>query len=262
MPDAAVANQDLQSLIQTAARPDEGQPAPADAAPSGESAPLGEIANSLVQLMQADPSLAAKVADLIEQHYSGGGEGMVEAGNVQPAAAPVSVPPAPEPAAPAAAAQAPAQVPPEFVQRLAALEQAIEQMQRPLADYQLDRELAQLRQMYDRYRQHYGDVLPEKFDDLERPVLEKYQAILEGRIPPHELAFRMALDEVLHKGDTPLRDRILAAVARQAPQAPRVEGTGGMAAAAEEKPPIPRTTAERMERLKELYRTLLQNPGE
>lgn len=155
------------------------------------------------------------------------------------------------------------QVPPELMQRLTALEQTIAQMQRPLADYQLDRELAQLRQSYDKYRKHYGDVLPERFDELEKPVLEKYQAILEGKIPPHELALRTALDEVLHSDDTPLRDRLLAMAAQQAPQPPRVEGSGGMTAApTNEEQPIPRTTAERMARLKELWKMLNQNPGE
>jgi len=200
----------------------------------------------LAQLLQEDPTLAAKIADLIEQHYSGGEV-------MQPQEQPQ----------PQVALEPQAQVSPELAQRLAALEQTITQMQRPLADYQLDRELAQLRQNYGNYRKHYGDVLPENFDELEKPVLEKYQAILEGRIPPHELALRTALDEVLHSGDTPLRDRLLASVAQQAPQPPRVEGTGGMAAASTaEEQPTPRTTAERMARLKELYKTLLQNPGD
>jgi hypothetical protein len=134
-------------------------------------------------------------------------------------------------------------------------------MQRPLADYQLDRELAQARQRYEQLRQHYGDILPSDFNEMERPVLEKYNAILQGQVPPHELAVLLAAAEKLHSGDAPLRDRILAAVAQQAPAAPPVEGRGGMAPATSEKPPIAKTTAERMERLRELWRSMMQNPG-
>jgi len=264
VPEAAVNNpgsqdaQDLRSLIQTAAQPDHTQAPEAVGGGGGDAA---ELANSLVQLMQADPGLASKIADVIEQHFSGGGSMSEPLGNMPVAPEPQSSLAPPGPPAPGAAAAS--QVPPDLLQRLAALEQAVNHMQRPLADYQLDRELAQLRQRYEQLRQHYGDVLPDKFDALERPVLEKYQAILQGQIPPHELAFLAALSETLHSGDTPLKDRILAAVAKQAPQAPRVEGPGGMAAANEEKPPVARTTAERMERLKELWRTIMsQNPGE
>jgi len=226
--------------------------------PAPQSDELTDLVVSLVELMQADPTLAAKMADVIEQHYVGGDAMPVPDSTPMPQEAPA---PAPQMQAPQA--QAEAQLPPEVLQRLATLEQALDQIQRPLADYQLDKELAQMRQAYGKYRQHYGDVLPENFDELERPVLEKYQALLEGKLPPHELALKVALDEVLHGGDTLLKDRLLASVAKQAPQVPRVEGAGGSAAApAAEERPTPRTTAERMAALKELYKALQQNPGQ
>lgn len=259
-------NQDLKGLIASAAQPDEQQPSRGGEAAATGQGGANELASSLAELMQADPVLAGKIADLIEQHFGGGEqvqgvEGIPAAPAAPDTGAAASPGAAQVPPQPVAVPVADQQVPQELLQRLAALEQAVSQMQRPLADYQLDRELAQLRQRYDQLRRHYGDVLPEKFDELEKPVLEKYAAILEGKVPPHELALLAALSETLHGGDTPLRDRLLAAAAKQAQQAPPVEGRGGMAAAAEEKPPVPRTTAERMERLKELWRTLNQTPG-
>ena len=116
---------DIQSLIQTAAQPQEPQPQQFD---EGFDAPdaFGSAVGALAQLLQEDPTLAAKIADLIEQHYSGGEV-------MQPQEQPQ----------PQVALEPQAQVSPELAQRLAALEQTITQMQRPLADYQLDRELAE-----------------------------------------------------------------------------------------------------------------------
>lgn len=260
---------DVQSLISSAAQGEpQGEPTVANPQ-EPQIDDNAQLVHELVGLLQQDPELANKIADVLEQHF-GGGEQMNNQQDLPvQSAAPAQAPPmqaGPAPEVQPSLVQSPpvqaSSVPPEVMQEVAALKQALAPLQAIAQDYQADREASRLRQRYDQLRQHYGDLLPQDIAELSQPLSDKYNAIVNGQVSPYELALLLAASDKLHGGDAPLKDRLLASVAQQGTNAPPVEGIRGVAPSTEQKRPIPRTTAERMEQLKQMWSTLMQQqPG-
>lgn len=254
----APSDTNLQSLIGTAA-PQGGSPVSgAPGAPGAPNAPGGteieQLSRELAQLMVSNPQLAQQIVNVLE----GQGAGTAGAPTMPPRPSAPSVPPAPAPnPSPTPAMD------PQLMQELAALKGQVGAMQAPLADYQLQQQLNDASKKYGTFRQHFGPVLPENFDQLQRPMLEKYQALLNGQIPHHEAALHLAVLEHALQGDKPLKDRLVAALASQGGQPPAVEGKGGTVVG-QQAPTnkVYKTTAERLAALKQLHAQMMAaQPG-
>jgi hypothetical protein len=202
--------------------------------------------------MVSNPALAQQIVGVLEGH------GAPQPG--APAPAPVPQPGVPSPAAPPRPSAGPD---PAVMQELAALKGQVGAMQAPLADYQLQQQLHDASKKYSTIQPHFGTVLPEDFGQLEKPVLEKYQALLNGQIPPHEAALKLAVLEHALQGDKPLKDRLVAAMASQGGQPPAVEGKGGAVPGVQTPAKkVYHTTAERLAALKQLHEQMMAaQPG-
>lgn len=229
-------------LIRSAGAPDTGETT-AEVPQESDVATGDDPVVMLYELLQRDPGLAAKMADLIEHHYGGGNmEGYSFAPEVPaPAATPpaTSVPPATTPQ-PAASQQA---LPPELLARLDRVEQ--EQ-----ANMAVERELADVRKEYEALKQDFP-ILPELADEeLLQIALDK------GGIPLKDALLIWAVDK-MRQGETPVADRITAHMLEQskAKKLPGVEGKGGSIPSGEAQPPqsLKEARAFAKDRLKALF---------
>ncbi len=240
---------DPQQLIQTAGQPD---------APQGNN--VEELARELATLMHNDPAKAEAILSAIE-----GGPTMNDVpapaltgtpGPMPPGAMPPgAMPPGPMPGAPPAGPTAS----PEVMQKIMELEQQMQMANQTLGDYRLDRELNDLRGKYGQMRDHFGSALPEDFSALESPVLQNYRDLMEGKLPPHEVAFKLAALEQALQGDGKLQERLVASAAQNRPNVPTPEGKGGgVPGSTPEQPQIYRTPGERLQALKKLWGNMQQ----
>lgn len=243
---------DPQQLIQTAGQPDS---APNETSQNN----IEELARELATLMNNDPAKAEAILSVIE-----GGPAM----NDVPA--PVSPSPTDQTMGPnigpnmgpnmgPAMGNTGQNMSPEFMQKLMELEQQMQMANQTLGDYRLDRDLNDLRGKYGQLREHFGPALPEDFSALETPVLERYRDLMEGKLPPHEVAFKLAALEQALQGDGKLQERLIAAAAQNRPNVPTPEGKGGGVPGSTQEPPqVYRTPAERMQALRKLWNNMQQ----
>lgn len=206
------------------------------------------IAKQLAELMVSNPDIVAMIADVLESFVSEKEEPSMSLPGGQapvgPAAAPESSAPAiTAPTAPPTAVQQSAQtVDPEMLARLT-------QIERQMADHEVDRELSRIGGRYGQLRSHFGDVLPEKVE--ERALLQKVHEIISGKASPFDVALATMLLEQVTSGEGTFRDRILASAANTMQKPPAVEGRGGGVAASEGAPDVSKmSTTELMNYIK------------
>lgn len=234
---------------------------------TSESDTATEVVSLFVALLEQDPELAAKIADTIEQHYSGGvSDYMVTPTPNLPAggtmaeftASTASVPAAPAAPvssttpSPTAAPETPnsgSGLPEEFIQRLERLE--ISQ-----AEAELDRELAAVRDEYNKLKEQLP-VLP---DLNEQEILQI--AYDRGGLPLKD-AFNIWVAQALMSapGEGSIADRIVAAVMQKSKTntLPRVEGRGGSIPSGEGAKPTSVKEANAM--VKDLIKAMRGFPG-
>ncbi|BCV23296.1 hypothetical protein [Gelria sp. Kuro-4] len=196
---------------------------PADMVPAAEepAAPEDNPVAMLAVLLQNDPELALKIADVIEQHYGGGSmfdngaPGMPPASPMAPANPPATPTPPAAQAAQGIAPSAGAAIPPELIDRLGRVESA-------QADMMLERELGEAKQEYATLKEQLP-ILPDLNDQ------ELLQIALErDGLPLKEALYIWAMQK-MKSGEGPIADRIAAAVMSKskARGLPPVEGKGG-----------------------------------
>ncbi|MGQ9698970.1 MAG: hypothetical protein ACUVRO_13385 [Armatimonadota bacterium] len=200
--------------------------------PPGGGAGLDDLARRIAALMTRDPSLAARIADVLED--VGKGVSQVENAGVSQGAALAAQAPVDEPA------------PQQAVDPLLAAR--LEQIEQALADQEVDRELSRLMSRYNDLRHHFGGVLPEALDD--KAVLQKAYDVMAGKVSPFGLALAAYILEQVTSGEGTLRDRILASAAQQAHKPPAVEGRGGGVAAGGEELPKAKNASDLMRLLR------------
>lgn len=228
--------------------------------PASDDSNMGQ---ELMDLMQADPALARKIADVIEQHYSsnteGGNQSMNEHGNqgspmpgmegnpaatapaggAVPAGAmgPVSAPAAPISQAPAmgpaqgapemSGAQQQMNIPPELINRL-------QNVERGQAQMSLDRELAEAKNDYQQIKEQLP-ILPDLND---KELLQV--SYNKGGMPLKDALIYWAWNKLQEgSGEGTLADRIMAQKMNQSQTGglPKVEGKGGGIPSGAEAPP-------------------------
>lgn len=226
----------------------------------------------LATLLEQDPELTRKIANLIEEHYGGGMMGGFGEVPTMPTMAPASgfgasapteatpVPGfgAPTPAAPTSGFGAPtatptpgatgASLPPELLERLDRVEQS-------QADMAVQRELEEARQEYEAMKEQLP-ILPE-MDDQELIQI----ALDKGGLPLQDALVLWAMQK-MREGEGAISDRLMAALMEQskAKGLPSVEGKGGMIPSGEV--PQPQSLREARGLAKDRLRALFSNtPG-
>lgn len=268
--DATKDNKDQQTtpadLIKSAAPEDQSQAAPAQEPSSVDD---GNPVEMLVALLQQDPELAGKVADLIEQHYGGGtvndltpGGGMPhmahgdmgDMGGMGSMGGPVGPigpmapagPAGPPGVAPPMAGPTPAAVPPELIDRLNRLEQSH-------ANMALDKELADAKQEYAALKEQIP-ILPDLNDN------ELLQIALDKGGLPLKDALALWAVQKMREGEGTVADRIMAAMMEKskAKGLPSPEGKGGAIPSGEAQPPQSLKEARSLakDRLKALFSSM------
>lgn len=251
----------VSELIKTAATPDQqpelspdAKAAPPEAvAPAAKGSPdavVEALGKQLAGLIMANPEIADKIADVLENLGKEEPKGMMQqaAGTAPPMGGPVPEAPAVAPQGVAGPAIDP-------------LTQArLEEIERQLADFEVDKELSRLSGRYSQLRPHFGDVLPESLE--EKALLKKVHEIATGRASPFDLALSALLLEQITSGEGTLRDRLLAAAAKNVQKPPAVEGRGGGVATAEGSPDVGKmSTTQLMDYIKNALAARRGQPG-
>jgi hypothetical protein len=206
-------------LIGTAATDQEPAPVAEAQTEPAATQPEDDPVAMLATLLERDPELTRKIADLIEQHYGGGN--VNELGGV-PQAAPTAAPmgavnaqpamPTPTPPVPSA----PTVVPPELMERLNRVEQA-------QANLAVEKELEEARKEYEALKEQMP-ILPELNDQ------ELIQIAIDRNGLPLKDALALWAWQKMREGEGTIADRLMAAMMSKskAKGLPAVEGKGGM----------------------------------
>lgn len=192
-------------------------------------------------LLRNNPELANRIADTIEEFFSGGGQ-------KETAVPPQTTAPQSQQSAPADSGLSPA-----IMAVLQALDGRLSQLERHQANMELDRELAETKKEYEKLKEHFP-ILPELSDN------EILQIAVEREGLPLKDALYLWAVQKLMEGDGTVADRLVAAKIEQSKgkQAPPVESKGGGIPAGTQEPPT--TFREARRRAKEFLATLMGGP--
>lgn len=243
----------------TPPQPNNPQPVePVQAQPEvGQDGEVEVVARQLAELMKSNPEVAARIADVLESVVLGKEEPMMSVPVPPTGQEPMGHGPmGPGPMGPGhvvTGTQTQPSVDPAVIARL-------EEIERQMANHEVDRELSRVVGKYGQLRSHFGDVLPESLE--EKALLQKVHEVITGKASPFDVALAVLLLEQATSGDGTLRDRILASAAKGMQKPPAVEGRGGGVATSEGTPDVSKmSTTQLMDYIKGAVAARRGQPG-
>lgn len=196
------------------------------------------LVQGLYQLLQTTPALADKIADVIEDYFSGGAQ------DKQPLAS------AENNQLPASAETAGAE---ELRTLLTTLDGRLSRLEKTHANEAIERELSEARREYDNMKNHFP-ILPDLNDNELLQIALQYDGL------PLKEALNLWVMRKLQEGEGTVADRITAAKMEQskAQNLPRVEGKGGGIPTGNQEPP--RNFREARRRAREYLASIVGGP--